>query len=306
MVIREWFLIIFTILTQMSVGSFVVLGIVHFFAARKAGAEEADRLTDRVLIAITPVLVLGILASLGHLGNPINAPRTVANFGSSWLSREIFFSMLFAGFVLVFAFLQWRKIGSASMRNAFALVGALVGLVLVFVMTQVYMLRTIPVWNNLGSPVAFYTTTFLLGSLAVGAALVANYAFLLRKDPGCEEVQCTLLRGVLYRVALAVVVLLGVELISLPLQLAYLASGPAAAVNGVGLIQANFSILLGLRLLFVFLGAGILGVMIFRYASAPGKEKLLGNLVYAAFALVLVAEVMGRYIFYASHVRVGI
>jgi len=35
--VREWALIAFTILAQMSVGSFLVLGVVHFFAARKDG-----------------------------------------------------------------------------------------------------------------------------------------------------------------------------------------------------------------------------------------------------------------------------
>jgi len=33
---------------------------------------------------------------------------------------------------------------------------------------------------------------------------------------------------------------------------------------------------------------------------------MLGNLAYAAFALVLVAEVLGRFLFYATHVRIGI
>ena len=41
---REWALIAFTILAQMSVGSFIILGVVHFFAARKSGDVEADRL----------------------------------------------------------------------------------------------------------------------------------------------------------------------------------------------------------------------------------------------------------------------
>ena len=43
---KEWALITFTILAQMSVGAFVVLGIVHFFAARKAGEDQADRLAS--------------------------------------------------------------------------------------------------------------------------------------------------------------------------------------------------------------------------------------------------------------------
>jgi len=88
--LREWALIIFTVFAQMSVGSFVILGILHFLAARKIKLEEADRLSDRALLAIGPVLVLGLLASFAHLGNPLNAPRAVTNLATSWLSREIF------------------------------------------------------------------------------------------------------------------------------------------------------------------------------------------------------------------------
>jgi len=47
----------------------LILGIVHFFAARQWGEAEADRLSDRALLAIGPVLVLGTIASLFHLGN---------------------------------------------------------------------------------------------------------------------------------------------------------------------------------------------------------------------------------------------
>ena len=95
MAVRDWALIAFTILAQMSIGAFLVLGVVHFFAMRKAGMEEADRLSDRALLAIGPLMVLSLLASLFHLGNPLNAYRAVTNLGSSWLSREVFFSVLF-------------------------------------------------------------------------------------------------------------------------------------------------------------------------------------------------------------------
>ena len=33
---------------------------------------------------------------------------------------------------------------------------------------------------------------------------------------------------------------------------------------------------------------------------------MLGTLAYAAFVIVLVAEVLGRLLFYATHVRIGI
>lgn len=84
---REWALVAFTILAQMAVGSFLVLGVVHFLAQRKAGEAEADRLSDRALLAIGPVLVLGMIASLLHLGTPLSAYRAVTNVGTSWLSR---------------------------------------------------------------------------------------------------------------------------------------------------------------------------------------------------------------------------
>ena len=99
---REWALVFFTIAAQMSVGAFVVLGIVNFFAARKEGVEEADRLSDRALVAIGPVLVLGLAASLLHLGSPMKAYRAISNLGESWLSWEIFLGVLFAAGGAVF------------------------------------------------------------------------------------------------------------------------------------------------------------------------------------------------------------
>ena len=133
---RDWALITFTILVQMSVGSIWVLGVAHYFAARKYGAEEADRLSDRALFALVPVIALAFIASLLHLGNPFNAYRAVAHLGSSWLSAEIFFGVIFAVLAFIFAFLQWRKIGSLVLRNVFAWLAALDGLVLVFVMSK--------------------------------------------------------------------------------------------------------------------------------------------------------------------------
>ena len=180
---REWAVVIFTILMQMSVGAFVVLGIVHAYVLRKANAEEASRMSDRALLAIGPVVVLGILASLFHLGNPLNAPRAIANLATSWLSWEILLSLVFVVLGAVFALMQWRKLGSFAVRNVVAWLAAASGLVLVYTMARVYMLETQPAWNTMATMVMFYATTFLLGSLAIGAALMANYSVMQRSDP---------------------------------------------------------------------------------------------------------------------------
>jgi anaerobic dimethyl sulfoxide reductase subunit C (anchor subunit) len=303
---RDWALITFTILTQMSVGSFLVLGIVHYYANRKAGMKEADRLSDYALLAIVVAFGLALLASLLHLGNPLNAPRAVTHLATSWLSREILSGVVFAVLAAVFAFMQWRKIASFAVRNVIAWITAVVGLVLVYVESNVYMLPTEPSWNSLATPITFFATSLLLGSLAMGAAFVANYAYIQRKNPEEAKVQSELLRGALRGIAVASVVLLGVEFVVVPIYVAYLATGSAAAVASAKLMVGPFGLIFVLRLLFAFVGAGIFGVFLYQITQAAGKEKTLSYLAYSAFVLVLVAEVLGRFLFYATRVRIGV
>jgi len=302
---REWALIAFTILAQMSVGAFVMLGVVHFFAVRKGGVLEADRLSDRALLAIGPTLALGLLGSLFHLGSPLNAPRAISNFATSWLSREIAFGVVFAVLGAVFAFMQWRKLGSPGLRTLLAAVTALVGLVLVYVMSRVYMLPVVPAWNSLATPVAFFATTFLLGSMALGAAFVVNYSVLKRRNVA-NDTTLALLRDALRVIALCALALLGVEFIVVPMQVATLASGSATAAMSAGILANQNGALFLVRLLLVFLGAGVISVFIYQNASSQGKVQVMGNLAYLAFALVLVAEIVGRWLFYASFARMGI
>lgn len=302
----EWALILFTITSQMSVGAFVVLGFLHYYAMRTAGLEEADRLSDRTLLAIGPVLVLGIAASLFHLGNPMGAYRAINNLGTSWLSREILFNVLFATLGAVFAFMQWRKIATFQVRMVIALVTAVCGIALVFSMANIYMLPTQPSWNMLFTPLAFFTTALLLGALAIGAAFVANYAYVRKQTPGCEEAQCGLLRSSLRWIALAAIGLLGINFVAAPVYLAYLGSSAGAASASVAMYINVFPWAFVVRLALAFVGAGVLAVFLYQNSLNPGKEKTLGTLAYAAFALVLISEVIGRFLFYATEVHIGI
>ena len=306
MELRDWALITFTILAQMSVGAFWVLGIIHYFATRKAGVEEADRMSDRALLAIIPVLVLGMLASLLHLGNPFNAYKAVTNFGSSWLSREVLFGVLFLVFGALYAFLQWRKIGSVAMRNVLAWIAALIGFVLVYSMSRIYMLYSQPAWNTLATPISFFVTTLLLGALAMGAAIAWNYAQVQKKNPECADVQCEMMRTTLRWVAIAGVVLLGIELVVFPIYLSTLATGNPAAIASLRMMASNFGLVFALRLILVFVGAGVFGLFLYQNASSAGQEKVLSNMAYSAFVLVFVAEVMGRFLFYVTHQGVGL
>ena len=72
------------------------------------------------------------------------------------------------------------------------------------------------------------------------------------------------------------------------------------------LMMGTYGLVLVIRLLLVFGGAGVLATYLFRTASSAGKERLMATLVYSAFVMVLVGEVMGRFLFYATNLRVGL
>jgi anaerobic dimethyl sulfoxide reductase subunit C (anchor subunit) len=306
---NEWALIIFSTIMQMAVGSFVILGGVHFLAVRGYSVKDADLLADRAILAIGPLVILSLLVTFLHLGNPINAPRAITNFESSWLSREIVLSLVFTIGGAAFALMQWRKISTPSVRNGVALVVAAIGLVLVYSMARIYsILVTVPAWNTPATPAAFFLTTFLLGTLAVGSAYVATYWYLTRKEtlPG-KEVQSNILATTLRWMALLSIVLLGIQFVVIPLYLADLAadSSPAAS-ESISIILNENGILFALRLILLFLGAGIFAVFVYVNATSEAKAKIAGNLAYAAFALVLISEIIGRFLFYASRAIIGL
>ena len=89
----------------------------------------------------------------------------------------------------------------------------------------------------------------------------------------------------------------------LPLYMAYLGS---AALGSLKLMTGMYGSSLVMRLVLVFAGAGVLAAYLYRAASSAGKEQLMATLVYSAFVLVLVGEVMGRFLFYATHLRLGL
>lgn len=307
MATHEWALIIFSIVMQMAVGAFVVLGGVHFFATRRSGLAEADKLSDRSLLAIGPVVVFGLLVTLFHLGNPVNAPRAIANFGSSWLSREIVLALVFVIGGAVFAVMQWRKVSTPTIRNVIALVVAAVGLVLIFAMASIYSIPTIPAWDSIATPVAFYITTFLLGSLALGAAFVTNFWYLRRKGMDEKNTQYMMLATTLRWIALLSILLLGLQFVVIPLYLAWLSThASAAAAASMSLILNENGLVFILRLVLVFLGAGVFAVFVYQNATSEARVRVMGNLALAAFAMVLIAEILGRYLFFASMVRIGI
>lgn len=179
--LNELPMIIFTVFAQMSVGAFVALGVIHVFGIPKYGRDTIERITDPAIYAIGPTLVFGLIASMFHMNDITNTLNVIRHWDSSWLSREIILGVGFAALGFLFAIMQWFKLGSRNLRQIIAAVAALVGLGLVYSMSMIYAsLVTVPAWNTWAVPFQFFATTLLLGSLAVGAAILIHMSVRFR------------------------------------------------------------------------------------------------------------------------------
>ncbi|MGO1383430.1 MAG: dimethyl sulfoxide reductase anchor subunit family protein [Arachnia sp.] len=311
-------MVIFTVFAQMSVGAFLVLGVIQTFGSIRHSSATVDRLADPALYAIGPTLVLGLIASMFHMHDVTNVLNVVRHVGSSWLSREILMGTGFAGLGFLFAASQWFKWGSPRFRQILAAVTALVGVGLVYVMSMIYYsLKAVPSWNTWFTPVQFGLTTVLLGSLAVGAAMLTAIMFKrhtlerggkifgAKTDAEASDgVAITdLLSSSLKGIALTAIITGGLLLVLLPLHLSQLAAlGPAGEVP----LQAYSGAGLVVRLSLVVIGTGLLGVFTYLLAGRGRNPRPLAVVATLAFALVLVAEFMGRTQFYESMMRIGI
>lgn len=303
-------MIIFTLLAQLSVGAFVTLGVIQLAARRFAlvAAAEVDRITSPAAYAVGATLVAGLGASMLHLHDVTHMFNVLRHTGGSWLSNEIVMGMAFATSGFLFALLQWRGWGSPALRQTVAAVTALLGLGLVFAMSMVYMsLTTVPAWHTWYTPFRFFRTALLLGALAVGAAFMLTVLVRLRRAaPGhwANTNERRVVLGSLRGIGVAALILLGLQFVGLPLYLAQLnAQGPA----GLASMASYQGAILAVALMLSFAGAGLFGagliVLPQRWASSPRRLALLAGL---ALVCVLLAEVIGRALFYESMVRVGI
>ncbi|MCV5132294.1 dimethyl sulfoxide reductase anchor subunit, partial [Escherichia coli] len=87
---------------------------------------------------------VGLLISTLHLGYPLNAMHALSHFSSSWLSREIIFGALYLALLGLSTLLVMLRKGGWQLLLMLA---AVVGIVDVFCMAQVYIHTSIITWQ---------------------------------------------------------------------------------------------------------------------------------------------------------------
>jgi len=288
---QEWPLILFTLLGQLAVGTFLLLMIARTVLSKKDNQGLSRQWTKNGFFAVAVTMAIGIGLSMFHLGAISNAINTLSNFGSSWLSREIVFSGMFLALVAVTFLMDHYKKNIA----AIGWFTSAIGLVAVYSMASVYATTIIPAWTHMNTYMAYFGTTFVYGIVGVIACM-----FLLNKGRKLESANLTFLRYI----SLVGFVVIILQLAFLPAYFTSLAGSGIAGQASLELMFESYSFTMVIRWLLTLIGGGLFIFIFYRFAENMTAKT--PSLIYVAISLIIVGEFMGRYLFYAAGIPIQI
>ncbi len=166
---KEWPLVVFTLLSQTAAGAFWIVAGTSFWT-EKARGWNSRYLTYPFLAAVVVALGLAAAISLFHLGRPWRAVFVLSNLKRSWLSREILFELVFVALAASLAALVWKKAYRPLLIQVLVALAFAVSIMFIISMSKIYMMRTVPAWRSLYTPLSFFGSALLLGPLAAAAS----------------------------------------------------------------------------------------------------------------------------------------
>jgi anaerobic dimethyl sulfoxide reductase subunit C (anchor subunit) len=301
--LREWALPVYTVLIQMATGTLAVLWIIRTLGLSRFGRAEMDSFTRNPVIIILLTIIVAMIGSHFHLSRPYLSILALSNFKTSWLSREIVFTVFFSFSVGLLWALQAFTHLQGVIKDVLGWLGVLFGGITIYAMSGVYQLPTQVVWNTPITTYSFYATSILLGVFATAAILVFDLKLAEIQAP--EKLE---LRGEIVRNTLRWLAGLAVPMVLVALFLDYrlivvLQSQAEAAHLSLDLMLNLYKPLLIFRLITLLVGVVWLAWTVF--SKQIHNQRLIGP-VYMSCLMVFVGEILGRFLFYATHIRLGL
>ena len=307
MAVTEMPLAIFTFLMQLSIGAFIATEVVRAVGAKQSGSDKTAATLNKVIYAAFVLAIAGLLASFFHLKVPMHAPYALMNFASSWMTREIWFAVAFIVLMFVYCIVLLRKVGSGGVRLGIAVITAIVGLTLVFCMANAYMNPTHPAWDMPSTILTFYATTFLVGPSFAAAAISLLAAADAKKASGNGELLGSLQSSALVFSAAAGMVALALTSIATTVGVCDLSSsGDYAALASVACLVGEYDALFIARMVLAFAGVLCAGIALYVNLKKASTQPYADTWAIVACVLLIVAELIGRNLFYAAAVQIGI
>ena len=304
--IREWTLPVYTILMQLATGALLALWIVRTFNKAKFGEEALDRIFRYPLFVIFITTLIAMAGAHLHLSRPLFSILSVLNFHTSWLSREIAFNILYFITVVILLLLIWFQAGKHRLKTALGWIAIALGLITVYCMGRVYLISTQPAWNTPITILSFYFTTLLLGVMSLSLMMILDLKFAEVRAQADLNVRLQILKDSLVWFAIVAVVAAGAIIAANFLEISYLRSGSKEALTSLQLLLGLYAPLLSIRMVATLAGISLLVLSIFLMIRRNKQANELLFPLYISCMLVIIGEILGRILFYATHVRIGI
>ena len=145
-------LVVFTVLSQAAIG----LTLMRAVRTASGGAGDNPAMEWRMIAGL---MLVGLVASLFHLGHPLDAPTALKHLGTAWLSREV----LLSGMFMALAGLAAVTMGVGG-APASAWLGAFLGLGAIGCAGMTYAPPALPALNNALPTAFFLASAVILGS----------------------------------------------------------------------------------------------------------------------------------------------
>lgn len=303
--VREWALPVYTILMQMAVGGLLVLWVIRSLTGAKFTSEELGRIIRNPILVIT---VTGFLAMIGahfHLSKPLLSFLAILNVEHSWLSREILFTIFFFLSTMLLWYLSVYQPRQHEFITSLGWAAILFGLIVVYCMANIYIMPTQEVWNSLSMIFSFYATTLLLGCIMMACLMVLDLRFAEIQKSEDVELHARLIRYSFRGLAL---LSMGAVLFEMALtwnQINMLQEGGATAQASRRLLFELYLPLVILRSFLLVVGAFTLGYFVNRMVRLNSAPQGIMRPVYISSLFIIIGEIIGRFLFYAIHIRVG-
>jgi len=304
--VREWALPVYTILMQLAVGTLFVLWLIRAFVKSKFSSEQLDSILRNPILVISLTVIVAMVGSHFHLSKPFHSFYAIRNFRTSWLSREIVFTVVFFLTLSTLWVLSRFKNDHHKLITFLGWLGILFGFIVVYCMVRIYLIPTQVAWNSPTVLVSFYTTTLLLGTMAIACLLVLDLKFseIQRTDDVDSRVQVIKYSIIWLTLVVFLTVLVNIAVIFY--QLYFLRQGDATAQTSLQLLFELYTPLFVVRIFFISIAPLWLGYAVRRMFKIGAAPQSLLMPVYMSCLLILIGEIIGRFLFYATHVRVGI
>lgn len=160
-------------MSQWGIGAVLALTIYQMKASKQNLLSGA--MLRRVVILIWLIEAIGSSMSMGHLGVPFEAYRSVLGLSHSWLSREAVTFVLLNGVVTLWALSCWLS-PQVNVRNQLlGWLSAIGGVAAIFVTAQVYyQMVAHPLWHTPATQIAFIGSAIVLGFSLITVLIIGQ------------------------------------------------------------------------------------------------------------------------------------